>query len=92
VIEVANGLADKNRPAAVDFIDRAYKTANTHVVPLNRKLVRQATELYRARTDKEWGLMDCISFTVMQQHRLAEALKTDHHFKQAGFKVLLPGE
>lgn len=32
---------------------------------------------------------DCISFVVMQDHGLSEALTADHHFDQAGFKVLL---
>ena len=46
-------------------------------------------QLYRERADKEWPLTDCISFVVMQEHGLAEALTADHHFEQAGFKALL---
>lgn len=30
---------------------------------------------------------DCLSFTIMQQHELTEALTCDHHFEQAGFHV-----
>jgi predicted nucleic acid-binding protein len=41
------------------------------------------------RPDKWWSLTDCISFIVMQQEGLTEALTTDHHFEQAGFKILL---
>jgi predicted nucleic acid-binding protein len=41
------------------------------------------------RHDKAWSLTDCTSFVVMRQHRLTEALTTDHHFEQAGFKMLL---
>ncbi len=89
LIEVANGMSDKNRLAAADFIDRAYKTANTKVVPLNRKLLKRAVKIYRERQDKEWGLTDCISFIVMQDQGLTDALTNDHHFQQAGFKVLL---
>ena len=39
--------------------------------------------------DKEWGITDCISFVVMQDLGLVEALTTDEHFKQAGFRSLL---
>jgi hypothetical protein len=39
--------------------------------------------------DKEWGLTDCISFVVMKERKLTDALTTDHHFEQAGFKSLL---
>ena len=43
----------------------------------------------RERADKEWPLTDCISFVVMPDQGLSEALTADHHFEQAGFKALL---
>ena len=88
-IEVGNGLSEKNRRAAIDFIDRAYNATNTRVVPLSRDLIVRAIALYRNRSDKAWGLTDCISFTVMRDHNLTVALTTDHHFEQAGFRALL---
>jgi predicted nucleic acid-binding protein len=42
-----------------------------------------------ARLDKDWLLTDCISFNVMREAGLEEALTTDHHFAQAGFRALL---
>jgi uncharacterized protein len=42
-----------------------------------------------SRRDKEWSLTDCISFVVMKERGLTEALTADHHFEQAGFKALL---
>ena len=35
------------------------------------------------------ALMDCISFAGMRGCDLEEAITGDHHFEQAGFKVLL---
>ena len=89
LIEVADGLSGVNRKGAADFIERSYNTPNTHVVPLSRDLIVRAVELYRNRPDKDWGLTDCISFTVMRDHNLTEALTSDHHFEQAGFRSLL---
>jgi predicted nucleic acid-binding protein len=45
--------------------------------------------LHAQRPDKEWSLTDCISFVVMEQRGIAEALAYDHHFEQAGFVALL---
>jgi uncharacterized protein len=38
---------------------------------------------------KEWSLTDCISFVVMKERGLTDALTPDRHFEQAGFKILL---
>jgi uncharacterized protein len=59
------------------------------LVRATSELIRRGRKLYRERADKEWPLTDCISFVVMQDHGLSEALTADHHFEQAGFKVLL---
>jgi len=34
-------------------------------------------------------LTDCISFVVMSEEHITEALTGDHHFEQAGFTALL---
>lgn len=49
----------------------------------------QATEFFLKQLDQDYSLTDCVSFLVMQEHGLAEALTTDHHFRIAGFKPLL---
>ena len=46
-------------------------------------------DLYNARDDKDWSLTDCISFIVMKEHGITEALTGDRHFEQAGFRALL---
>jgi predicted nucleic acid-binding protein len=45
-------------------------------------------KLYSERSDKDWSLTDCISFEVMREQGLKEALTGDHHFKQAGYQAL----
>jgi uncharacterized protein len=59
------------------------------VEPLDTTLLSGALTLYEARADKLWGLTDCISFVVMQRRGLTEALTSDRHFHQAGFRALL---
>lgn len=45
--------------------------------------------LYGNRDDKEWSLTDCISFEVMTERGITDALTGDHHLVQAGFRALL---
>jgi predicted nucleic acid-binding protein len=59
------------------------------LIPASTALIQQARNLYRERRDKEWSLTDCISFVVMQNEGLTEALTADRHFEQAGFSALL---
>jgi predicted nucleic acid-binding protein len=60
-------------------------------MPKNTKSEWQSVrrEYYRARADKAWSLTDCISFVVMSEHGLSEALTADVHFEQASFRALL---
>ncbi|HEY0070726.1 MAG TPA: PIN domain-containing protein [Chloroflexia bacterium] len=59
------------------------------IVHIDKALDEQAWELLSKRPDKDWSLVDCSSFVVMQQRGIQEALTTDHHFEQAGFTRLL---
>ena len=52
-------------------------------------LHERAIELYINHADKEWSLTDCVSFLVMRDRGLREALTGDRHFEQAGFVALL---
>jgi len=61
----------------------------TTILPASRELFDRGLDLFERRPDKEWSLTDCISFVVMRQRRIEQALTTDHHFQQAGFTILL---
>jgi predicted nucleic acid-binding protein len=90
ILELADGMArlgDRRRCA--DFIDQLQSSVETNIVPLNTELMARGLKLYAARLDKEWSLTDCISFTVMADEGLSEALTADRHFEQAGFRALL---
>jgi len=59
------------------------------VVELTSELCRKGWQLYGQRADKDWGVIDCLSFIMMQERNLLEALTGDRHFQQAGFRALL---
>jgi predicted nucleic acid-binding protein len=58
------------------------------VVLLTNSLYELAFNLFKQREDKEWGLVDCISFIVMEDRGITDGLTTDIHFQQAGFRAL----
>jgi uncharacterized protein len=59
------------------------------IVSPTQGLFDAGVELYVRRPDKAWSLTDCISFVVMREHGMNEALTGDRHFEQAGFIALL---
>lgn len=62
------------------------------VVPLDDDTYRRALSLFASRADKEWSLTDCVSFVVMRDRAITQALSTDMHFAQAGFEALLQAQ
>ena len=90
LIEVGNWLSRTgDRPSFVALMRQLETDPELTVVPGSRDLFEQGYELYKARADKAWSLTVCISFVVMEQMGLSEALTADRHFGQAGFTVLL---
>ena len=73
----------------MQFIQQCYRTDNIKVIGVDTTLLMQALALYQSRSDKTWGLTDCISFIVMQQNNLTDAVTGDRHFVQAGFRALM---
>ena len=59
------------------------------VVVASPDWVKRGLALFESRPDKAWSLTDCISFLVMGEEGISEALTTDHHFQQAGFRALI---
>lgn len=81
-----------DRPAFVDLLRQLQSDPLVLIAPASRALFRDGFELFAARPEKEWSLVDCISFAIMRQRRLNDALTADHHFTQAGFRALLIGD
>lgn len=58
------------------------------VIPQSRESFRAGVQLYAARPDKGYSLVDCISMETMRREGLHEVLTNDRHFEQEGFRVL----
>jgi len=77
------------RSEVLTYIADIQDSPEVTVVYVEEFLHREALALLRERPDKDWSLCDAVSFILMQQYRITEALTTDHHFEQAGFVRLL---
>lgn len=90
LIETGNWLArSDDRQVFLELVKQIRADRRTTVVPGSSALFERGLELYAHRPDKDWSLTDCISFVVMRERGVIDALTADHHFEQAGFTVLL---
>ncbi len=90
LIEVGNWLAQTSqRKIVAEFIGRLRTDPRTTVLDATPARISHGLALYAERPDKQWSLTDCISFRLMQDHAISDALTSDHHFTQAGFNAIL---
>jgi predicted nucleic acid-binding protein len=90
LVEVADALAQpKSRSRFLNLMARLEADPDMTIVPSSEELFQRGIDFYRRRPDKDWPLTDCISFVVMKDQGISEALTGDQHFQQAGFKALL---
>ena len=90
MLEIGNSLSKaRYRAAALALLNALELDALVEIIELNIEDYRAALGLFQSHTDKEWGLVDCISFVVMRRRGVTDALTADGHFMQAGFKALL---
>jgi hypothetical protein len=82
-------LFPRNRHLFKATRDALFDDPPAVVVPFDRALLERAIELDIQHAGKEWSLTDCVSFLVMRDRGLGEALTGDRHFEQAGFVALL---
>jgi predicted nucleic acid-binding protein len=88
--EVADALsAPAQRGVFLELMGQLQADPGLTIVESGHENFERGVQLFAQRPDKSWSLTDCISFSVMEDFRLTEALTADHHFAQAGFLPLL---
>jgi len=90
LLEIADGYARVERRAkGLQLLEKIGTEERYLISPITDSLLQNGLALYRARPDKGWGLTDCVSFVLMKEEGMTEALTADVHFRQAGFTALL---
>jgi predicted nucleic acid-binding protein len=77
------------RREVLEFVADLVANPDIETVWVDEALHHAAMALLQARPDKSYSLCDAISFVLMRERGLQEALTTDHHFEQEGFRKLL---
>ena len=73
----------------VRFMDSLYQDATHQVIFVDRDREREAVDGWLRRfRDHPLSLADAVSFTVMRERRIRQALTLDEHFELAGFEVV----
>ncbi|MEE4358874.1 MAG: PIN domain-containing protein [Desulfococcaceae bacterium] len=90
LLEFGNAFsAVRLRPVAVKMIEAVRDSKKWNCIATDRILIDRGFQKFRQLMDKEWGLVDCISIIVSKDAGITEVFTTDHHFEQAGFRILL---
>ena len=77
------------KKTAYHAIKRLKADPNVEVVPATTLLFNEACEIYIRYADKGWDGVDSASYHIMEQRSITDALTTDRHFEQMGFRALL---
>lgn len=89
LIELADALSSPmERPKFLALLSTLQSDSSLILVSSSSVLTEKGITLFRDRPEKHWSLTDCISFVVMAEYGINDALTGDHHFHQADFKVL----
>jgi predicted nucleic acid-binding protein len=89
LMELADALTSpESRTTTSAFLTAVREDPAFEIIGYSADVYRKGFELYAARHDKWWSLTDSISFAVMNERRVSDALTADHHFEQAGFQAI----
>jgi hypothetical protein len=89
LLELGNGCARaEDHSDFLALVAGMRASPRVRIVPLDSRLLNRGLDRMAERSDKNWSLTDCISFVVMEDEGIQEALTADRHFEQAGFTAL----
>ena len=76
------------RSRAVETIRIILSEDTVHVIHQSHQSFLSGFDLYAARPDKGYSLVDCISMATIRRAGLTDVLTNDRHFEQEGFRAL----
>ena len=89
LLPLCTSRARQSRSEVLERIESLQQLPRLEIIHVDESLHQRAFALLKNRPDKAWSWADAVSFVVMEERQLTDALTTDHHFEQAGFRALL---
>jgi predicted nucleic acid-binding protein len=72
-----------------DFFDSVLQSRVCRIEWTDTERFHSTTAYFLKTLDQGWSFTDCLSFVVMRELEIKDALTKDKHFLEAGFQVLL---
>ncbi len=92
LIEYLNEMSkhgEQQRRMAVETVNDLRNDDNVEIVPVTSEQFWEAVQYYDSHRDQRWSLVDCVSFMIMGEKKIQNALAHDRDFWSAGFRPLL---
>ncbi len=88
--ETCTLLVARKRPHLVTrFLDQLEQSRALLLVNPDDTLLKSAKALIRQQAERGYSFVDCLSFCLMKERQIQQALTTDEHFQSAGYTALL---
>ena len=71
------------------FLDQLAASRALRSINPDGEILDETKRFLRCHADQGYSFVDCLSFCVMNNHRVLSVLTTDVHFRKAGFQPLL---
>jgi uncharacterized protein len=82
-------MARGYRLVIAKFFESVFESKACRLIWMDVDYFEKTKRSFLRALDKGWSFTDCLSFIVMKELRLREALTKDDHFRAAGFRPLL---
>ena len=76
------------RSRAVETVRAIMTDPGVRIIPQTHQTFLAGFELYAARLEKGYSLIDCISMETIRREGILAVLTNDRHFEQEGFRAL----
>jgi predicted nucleic acid-binding protein len=76
--------------AAIRLLEILERSEGIRLVWIGEERFGVAKAFFRKHADHGYSFTDCSSFVLMSEMGIHDALSTDRHFVEAGFRCLLP--